>query len=107
MPALRDLLLRAGGWEQASPNPAPALALPEPQPAPQPAPQPRPGPGQVDAYPSLSLTLSGTELHMAPRDYLLRGSPLATSAGQFCLGNLRGSTTVPCAPALTLTFAQP
>ena len=61
----------------------------------------------MDAYPSLSLTLSGAELHMAPRDYLLRGSPLATSAGQFCLGNLRGSTTVPCAPALTLTFAQP
>ena len=54
----------------------------------------------MDAYPSLSLTLSGTELHMGPRDYLLLGSPLATSAGQFCLGNLRASRTVPCVGTL-------
>jgi hypothetical protein len=44
---------------------------------------------QVDAYPSLELQLDGTSLHMSARDYLLLGSPLATSAGQYCLG-IRG-----------------
>ena len=41
---------------------------------------------EVDAYPSLDLTLKGVALHMTPRDYLLLGSPLASSAGQYCLG---------------------
>lgn len=41
---------------------------------------------QVDAYPPLSLQLDGIDLDMSPRDYLLRGSPLAASAGQYCLG---------------------
>lgn len=41
---------------------------------------------QVDAFPPLALRLDGLDLNMTSRDYLLRGSPLAASAGQFCLG---------------------
>jgi hypothetical protein len=43
---------------------------------------------QVDAYPNLTMSLGGggTSLEMSSRDYLLQGSPLATSAGQYCLG---------------------
>jgi hypothetical protein len=42
---------------------------------------------QVDAYPGLTLVLdNGLELEMSSRDYLLLGSPLATAAGQYCLG---------------------
>jgi len=41
---------------------------------------------EVDAYPALTLQLDGTALHMTARDYLLLGSPLATAAGQYCLG---------------------
>jgi len=41
---------------------------------------------QVAAYPPLSMQLDGLTLDMTSEDYLLRGSPLATSAGQYCLG---------------------
>lgn len=41
---------------------------------------------QVDAYPPLALQLHGAVLEMTSRDYLLRGSPIATSASQYCLG---------------------
>jgi len=41
---------------------------------------------QVDAYPPLALQLEGVSLQMTSRDYLLLGSPLAASAGQYCLG---------------------
>merc|ERR1712194_543297 len=41
---------------------------------------------QVDAYPPLSMQLDGISLQMTSRDYLLLGSPLAASAGQYCLG---------------------
>ena len=41
---------------------------------------------QVSAYPPLSLQLDGVTLEMSSRDYLLRGSPLAASASQYCLG---------------------
>jgi hypothetical protein len=41
---------------------------------------------EVDAYPALEIQLDGTSLHMSARDYLLLGSPLATAAGQYCLG---------------------
>lgn len=40
---------------------------------------------QVDQYPPLSLELDGLTLEMTSRDYLLRGSPLAGSSGQYCL----------------------
>merc|ERR1712146_869054 len=41
---------------------------------------------ELDAYPPLSLQLDGISLDMTSRDYLLLGSPLAGSAGQYCLG---------------------
>ena len=41
---------------------------------------------QIDAYPPLSLQLDSTSLEMSARDYLLFGSPLASSADQVCLG---------------------
>eukprot|EP00947_MAST-08B_sp_MAST-8B-sp1_P003652 g3652.t1 len=43
---------------------------------------------QVKAYPPLTLVLNGgsLELDMTPQDYLLKGSPLAASADQYCLG---------------------
>ena len=41
---------------------------------------------QVDAYPPLTLNLDGADLEMSSRDYLLKGSPLATAVGQYCLG---------------------
>ena len=41
---------------------------------------------EVEAYPPLALQLSGTKLQMSSKDYLLLGSPLASSAGQYCLG---------------------
>merc|ERR550539_959099 len=48
---------------------------------------------QVDQYPSLKFQLDGAELEMSSRDYLLVGSPLAASAGQFCLGIRNGGRT--------------
>eukprot|EP00927_Polykrikos_kofoidii_P073540 TRINITY_DN69571_c0_g1_i1.p1 TRINITY_DN69571_c0_g1~~TRINITY_DN69571_c0_g1_i1.p1 ORF type:complete len:421 (-),score=81.92 TRINITY_DN69571_c0_g1_i1:211-1392(-) len=41
---------------------------------------------EVDAYPPLTFQLDGIEIAMSSRDYLLLGSPLAESAGQYCLG---------------------
>jgi len=41
---------------------------------------------EVDAYPPLTLQLDGLPLRMSSRDYLLLGSPLAPSAGAYCLG---------------------
>lgn len=42
---------------------------------------------EVAAYPPLSLQLdAGVSLRMSSADYLLLGSPLATKAGQYCLG---------------------
>jgi hypothetical protein len=42
---------------------------------------------QVDAFPPLALELDGgVSLKMTSHDYLLLGSPLATAAGQYCLG---------------------
>ena len=42
---------------------------------------------QVAAYPPLTMSLDGNlKLEMSSRDYLLRGSPLASSATQYCLG---------------------
>ena len=41
---------------------------------------------QVAAFPPLALQLDGTKLEMTSKDYLLLGSPLAASAGQYCLG---------------------
>jgi len=41
---------------------------------------------EVDAYPPLTMELDGVSLEMTSRDYLLIGSPLASSAGQYCLG---------------------
>ena len=41
---------------------------------------------EVDAYPDLGIQLDGTTLNMTARDYLLLGSPLASSADQYCLG---------------------
>ena len=37
---------------------------------------------QVEAYPDLTIQLDGVELVMSSRDYILLGSPLATSANQ-------------------------
>merc|ERR1712048_1388850 len=48
---------------------------------------------QVDQYPPLKFQLDGTVLEMSSRDYLLVGSPLAASAGQFCLGICNGGRT--------------
>merc|ERR1711976_1080003 len=47
---------------------------------------------QIDAYPALSMNLHGATLEMSSRDYLLQGSPLATSAGQYCLGIRNGGS---------------
>merc|ERR1719197_1092927 len=47
---------------------------------------------QVDAYPPLSLQLDGIALEMSSRDYLLLGSPLASSAGQYCIGIRNGGS---------------
>ncbi|CAE8598500.1 unnamed protein product [Polarella glacialis] len=42
---------------------------------------------QVDAFPSLTLRLTGgVDLVMTSRDYLLLGSPVAHASGEFCLG---------------------
>ena len=42
---------------------------------------------QVDSYPALNLHLTNNvTLHMSARDYLLKGSPQAKVAGQYCLG---------------------
>ena len=41
---------------------------------------------ELDAYPNLAMKLDGTTLQMSSRDYLLRGSPLAKQADQYCLG---------------------
>jgi len=42
---------------------------------------------QVAAYPPLTMNLKdGVVLRMTSKDYLLLGSPLAKSAGQYCLG---------------------
>jgi len=47
----------------------------------------------VDRYPTLKFQLDGTELVMTSRDYLLRGSPIATSVGQYCLAIRNGGRT--------------
>lgn len=47
---------------------------------------------QVEAYPPLSMQLDGVTLEMTSRDYLLRGSPLAGSAGQYCIGIRNGGS---------------
>jgi hypothetical protein len=47
---------------------------------------------EVDAYPPLSMQLDGTTLEMTSRDYLLLGSPLAGSAGQYCIGIKNGGS---------------
>lgn len=42
---------------------------------------------QVDAYPDLNFALnSKLTLTMTPRDYLLKGSPVATSSSEYCFG---------------------
>jgi len=42
---------------------------------------------EVAAYPALSMSVGqGVTLHMSSQDYLLRGSPLAKVAGQYCIG---------------------
>jgi len=41
---------------------------------------------EVLAYPPLTLQLDGIDLDMSSRDYLLQGSPLASSKTQYCLG---------------------
>lgn len=41
---------------------------------------------QIHSYPPLALQLDGVTLEMTSQDYLLLGSPLASSAGQVCLG---------------------
>lgn len=41
---------------------------------------------QIEAYPKVRIALDGVVLEMAPRDYLLLGSPLAKVAGQYCIG---------------------
>lgn len=48
---------------------------------------------QVNQYPPLRFQLDGTVLEMNSRDYLLLGSPLATAAGQYCLGIRNGGST--------------
>jgi len=48
---------------------------------------------QLKAFPPLSLELDGVSLEMTSEDYLLLGSPLAQSAGQYCLGIRDGGTT--------------
>jgi len=41
---------------------------------------------QVAAYPPLALQLDSIDLEMTPADYLLKGSPLASSSSQYCIG---------------------
>ena len=42
---------------------------------------------QVNAYPPLTMALDGNiKLEMSSKDYLLRGSPLASASTQYCLG---------------------
>jgi len=48
---------------------------------------------QIKAFPSLSLQLDGVTIEMTSQDYLLLSSPLAPSAGQYCLGIRDGGTT--------------
>merc|ERR1712048_1125461 len=48
---------------------------------------------QVDQYPPLQFQLDGAVLEMSSQDYLLMGSPVAASAGQFCLGVRNGGRT--------------
>jgi len=45
---------------------------------------------EVEQFPPLRLQLDGVELEMSSREYLLQGSPLAASAGQYCLGIRNG-----------------
>jgi len=47
----------------------------------------------VDKYPPLKFQLDGVELEMTSRDYLLQGSPIAASAGQYCLAIRNGGRT--------------
>merc|ERR1712039_624507 len=47
---------------------------------------------EVAAYPPLTMQLAGTTLDMSSADYLLKGSPLAASAGQYCLGIRNGGS---------------
>merc|ERR1712187_1110083 len=48
---------------------------------------------EVGRYPPLKFQLDGLELEMTSRDYLLRGSPIAASAGQYCLAIRNGGRT--------------
>lgn len=48
---------------------------------------------QIDNYPPLIFQLDGAVLEMSSRDYLLLGSPLAQSSGQYCLGVRNGGRT--------------
>jgi len=48
---------------------------------------------EVDAYPPLKFQLDGVELQMTSRDYLLQGSPVATSARKYCLAIRSGGST--------------
>jgi len=48
---------------------------------------------EVDAYPAFSMELNGVSLEMNSRDYLLLGSPLASAAGQYCLGIRDGGSS--------------
>lgn len=41
---------------------------------------------EVAAYPPLAMRLDGIDLEMTSEDYLLQGSPLASSRTQYCLG---------------------
>ena len=38
------------------------------------------------SYPDVTMNLDGVDLIMTSRDYLLKGSPLAASPDQYCLG---------------------
>ena len=40
----------------------------------------------IDRYPDLTMNLDGVDLVMTSRDYLLKGSPVASSTDQYCLG---------------------
>jgi len=48
---------------------------------------------EVDSYPTLTFHLDGVSLEMSSRDYILRGSPVAASASQYCLAIRNGGRT--------------
>merc|ERR1712190_27513 len=47
---------------------------------------------EVASYPPLNIQLDGVVLEMTSKDYLLQNSPLAASAGQYCLGIRNGGS---------------